>query len=166
MVSVSPDSPLGQLLAGPMRPGKLAWIGLRPSRKLPVLTPNSAVLISGRGVQGDHYDTRQNGPRQVTLIAIEDMAAMASFLGMEDIAPELLRRNFVTNGINLVALKGRRFRIGPALLEWSGECAPCSRMDANLGPGGFNAVRGRGGITARVIEGGDVHIGDLIEHED
>jgi MOSC domain-containing protein YiiM len=166
MVSTSPDSPLGQLLAGPMRPGKLVWIGLRPSRKMPVLKQNVATLVSGRGIIGDHYDTRQNGPRQVTLIATEDMAAMASFLGKEDIAPELLRRNFVTQGINLVALKGRRFRIGPALLEWSGECAPCSRMDTNLGSGGFNAVRGRGGITARVIEGGEVHIGDLIERVD
>ena len=166
MVSLSPDSPLGQLLAGPMRPGKLSWIGLRPSREMPMLAPNSATLISGRGVKGDHYDTRQNGPRQVTLIAIEDMAAMASFLGKEDIAPELLRRNFVTKGINLIALKGRRFRIGPTLLEGSGECVPCSRMDANLGPGGFNAVRGRGGITARVIEGGEVHVGNVIERVD
>ena len=62
-----------------------------------------------------------------------------------------------------MALKGRQFRIGPTLLEWSGECAPCSRMEINLGPGGYNAVRGHGGFTARVIEGGEVHTGDLIE---
>ena len=117
----------------------------------------------GRGIKGDHYDTRQNGARQVTLIAIEDIAAIASFLGKEGIGPELLRRNFVTQGINLVALKSRRFRIGPTLLEWSGECAPCSRMETNLGPGGYNAVRGHGGITARVIEGGEVQLGDAVE---
>ena len=128
-----------------------------------MLIANSAVMISGRGIKGDHYDSRQNEPRQVTLIAIEDIAAIASFLGKEGIGPELLRRNFVTRGINLVALKGRRFRIGPTLLEWSGECAPCSRMETNLGPGGFNAVRGHGGITARVIEGGEVQLGDAVE---
>jgi len=166
MVPLSPNSPLGQLLAGPMRAGKLVWIGLRPSPNMPMLTPNSAVLISVRGIEGDHYDTRQNGPRQTTLIASEDIEAIASFLGKEDIAPELLRRNFVTKGINLIALKGRRFRIGPTLLEVSGECAPCSRMDANLGQGGFSAVRGRGGITVRIIEGGEVHIGDAIERID
>jgi MOSC domain-containing protein YiiM len=158
-----PDSPLEQLLAGPMMPGKLAWIGLRPSREMPMLTPSSAAMISGRGIKGDHYNTSQNWPRQATLIAFEDIAAIASFLGKQDITPDLLRRNFVTQGINLMALKGRRFRIGPTLLEWSGECAPCSRMETNLGPGGFNAVRGHGGITARVIEGGEVHLGDAIE---
>ncbi len=158
-----PDSPLEQLLAGPAMPGRLAWIGLRPDREMPMVTANSAVTISGRGIKGDHYDTRQNGARQVTLIAFEDIAAIASFLGKEGITPDLLRRNFVTQGINLVALKSRRFRVGPTLLEWSGECAPCSHMETNLGPGGFNAVRGHGGITARVIEGGEVQLGDAIE---
>jgi MOSC domain-containing protein YiiM len=82
---------------------------------------------------------------------------------LPEVAPELLRRNLVTRGINLLALKDRRFRIGAALLEGSGECAPCSRMEETFGPGGYNAVRGHGGITARVIRGGTVRVGDPIE---
>ena len=77
--------------------------------------------------------------------------------------PEQLRRNLVVEGINLSALRNRRFRLGAALLEWSGECHPCSRMDEELGPGGYNAVRGHGGITARVLEGGTVRLGDAVE---
>ena len=153
-------------MAGPMRLGELEWIGLRPHRNGSMLTPTSAMLVSGRGIEGDHYDSQRNGPRQVTLIGSEDIAAMVSFLGKKVIAPGLLRRNLVTRGINLAALKGRHFRIGRTLLEWSGECAPCSRMETNLGPGGYNAVRGRGGITARIIEGGEIHIGDAIERVD
>jgi MOSC domain-containing protein YiiM len=63
------------------------------------------------------------------LIAAEDLAAIAAFLGRSVIAPELLRRNIVTSGINLLALKDRRVRLGAALLEISGDCAPCSRME-------------------------------------
>ena len=160
------DSPIGRLLAGPMRPGRLEWIGLRPARRAPLLPRTSATLIAGHGVEGDHYDTRRNGPRQVTLVAAEDLAAVAAFLGMREISPELLRRNLVIRGINLLALRDRRFRVGTALLEGSGECAPCSRMEEALGPGGYNAVRGHGGITARVIEGGDIAIGDMVERVD
>ena len=149
-----------------MRPGRLQWIGLRPARRAPVLASASAKLIAGHGVEGDHYDTQRNGPRQVTLIAAEDLAATAAFLGLSEISPELLRRNLVVRGINLLALKDRRFRIGAVLLEGSDECAPCSRMEQALGPGGYNAVRGHGGITARVIEGGDIRIGDMVERVD
>ena len=160
------DSLIGRLLAGPMRPGRLEWIGLRPARRAPVLTPVSAMLLAGQGVGGDRYDTKRNGPRQVTLIAIEDLAAIAAFLGMFEIPPELLRRNLLIRGINLLALKDRQFRVGTALLEGSGECAPCSRMEEALGPGGYNAVRGHGGITARVIEGGEIAIGDMVARID
>ena len=142
------------------------WIGLRRARDVAMLTPASAVLVSGRGLEADRYRTTSNGARQVTLISCEGLAAIASYLGRDQVAPELLRRNFVTDGINLAALKGCRFRIGSALLEASGECAPCSRMELALGPGGYNAVRGHGGITARIIEGGAVRVGDAIARMD
>ena len=146
-----------------MRSGALIWIGVRPARHVVLSPQTSAMLIAARGIEGDHYQTQRDGARQVTLIASEDLAAIASFLGAEQIAPDLLRRNLVTRGVNLVALKGRRFRIGDAVLEGSGDCAPCSRMEAILGPGGYNAVRGHGGITARIIEGGMVSVGDVVE---
>ena len=125
--------------------------------------PQSAVLKAARGIEGDHFKTSRDGPRQVTLIASEGIAAIASYLGRDDIAPEILRRNLVVRGINLTALKGARFSIGGALLEHTGDCAPCRHMEAALGTGGYNAVRGHGGITARIIEGGTVHIGDEVQ---
>ncbi|ABD07221.1 MOSC [Rhodopseudomonas palustris HaA2] len=163
MKPFAPDTPLGRLMTAPMRPGRLDWIGLRPARRAAVLVAEQATLIAGRGIDGDRYRTSTNGARQVTLVAAEDLVAIAAFLGRDDVAPELLRRNFVIRGVNLVALKGQRFRIGAALLEGAGDCAPCSRMEETLGPGGYNAVRGRGGLTARVIEGGVVRIGDALE---
>ncbi len=128
-----------------------------------MLTPDRALLIAAHGIEGDRYRTERDGPRQVTLIGAEDIAAIASFLGREKVEPELLRRNLVTSGINLTALKGRSFKVGSATLEATGECAPCSQMEVNLGPGGYNAVRGHGGITARILEGGCVRIGDTVE---
>lgn len=128
-----------------------------------MLAVESAQFDAEDGLVGDHYSSRTGGARHVTLIQAEHLAAIASHLGRDALAPALLRRNIVVAGINLAALKGRRFRLGTALLEATGECHPCSRMEEILGPGGYNAVRGHGGITARVLEGGTARNGDALE---
>ena len=107
------------------------------------------------------------GKRQVTLIQAEHLPVIAALAGLGAVRPEQLRRNIVVSGLPLLALKDRRFRIVNAsgdsvLLEGTGECHPCSRMEEAFGPGGYNAVRGHGGITARVLEGGLIEVGGLL----
>ena len=162
---LNPSSTLQKLFDAPVRPGRLVWIGLRPVRREPMLAVDEALAETGRGLAGDRY-RKLGGGRQVTLIEAESLVAVAAFLGREAVPPEAVRRNLVTRGISLVALKGRRFRIGLAVLETSGECHPCSRMEEILGAGGYNAMRGRGGITARVLEGGPLRLGDAVERID
>jgi MOSC domain-containing protein YiiM len=162
---LNPSSSLAKLLDAPLRPGRLVWIGLRPARREAMRAVDEARLETGRGLVGDRY-AKLGGNRQVTLIEAEALAAIASHLGVAEVSPDLVRRNLVTQGVNLLALKERRFRVGEAVLETSGECHPCSRMEENLGVGGYNAVRGLGGITARVVSGGLIRLGDPIERLD
>lgn len=143
--------------------GRVEWIGIRPQRKAELISKSGIVAVAGQGLEGDHYSA-VNGTRQVTLIQAEHLRAIASFLGKETIAPALVRRNIVVSGLNLLALKGQRFKIGNVLLEYSGECHPCTRMEFNLGEGGYNALRGHGGITARLLEGGVIKVGDRVIH--
>lgn len=164
-MTLPPDSPLARLLDAPLRPGRLEWIGLRPARRAPMLPIAQARLEPGLGLQGDRWRGALTGGRQVTLIAAEHLSAIAAYLGQAAVPPEALRRNLVVSGMNLLALKGRRFKLGEALLECSGECHPCSRMEEVLGVGGYNAVRGHGGITARVIEPGTILLGDSLVRE-
>jgi MOSC domain-containing protein YiiM len=116
------------------------------------------------GLAGDHYGG-QNGKRHVTLIQAEHLPVIASFLssspGTLPVDPARLRRNIVVSGLNLLALKGQQFRLGDTvILEYTGECHPCSKMETTLGKGGYNAMRGHGGITARVVQGGTVRVGN------
>ncbi len=90
------------------------------------------------------------------------MAVIAAFAG-RPVTPAELRRNISVAGLNLSALRGWRLRIGAAEVEITTPCAPCSRMEELLGPGGYNAMRGHGGITARVLQSGRVHIGDSVQ---
>ena len=145
------------------RLGRLEWIGVRPARREPVRSLLDAALIEGRGIEGDRYAANETpGDRQVTLIQAEHLEVMAKLLGEERIDPALLRRNLVVSGINLVALRRARFRIGLAVLEGVDDCHPCSRMEEALGRGGYNAMRGHGGILARVVETGVVRVGDAV----
>jgi MOSC domain-containing protein YiiM len=79
------------------------------------------------------------------------------------VTPDLLRRNLVIAGINVSVLKDQRFTIGEVLLEGTGPCVPCSRMETNLGPGGYNAMRGHGGINARIVTSGTIRLGDAVQ---
>ena len=153
---------LSELLNAPIRPGRVVWIGLRPARRATMTSVETATASATEGLVGDRYSGR-SGSRQVTLIQREHLAAIASHLGLDRVAAEQLRRNIVVEGVNLAALKDHRFRLGTAILAYTGECHPCSRMEEAFGPGGYNAVRGHGGITARVIKSGTIAIGDRLE---
>lgn len=139
--------------------GRLDWIGVRAKKRADMVTLQRAELVAERGISGDRQAKRAGGKRQVSLVQGEHLAAIAAYLGQPELAPALLRRNLVVSGINLISLKDRRFRIGTALLEGTGPCHPCSRMEDALGHGGFSAMRGHGGIVARVLEGAPVEVG-------
>ncbi len=141
-----------------IKPGKLVWIGIRPARLQPLITPDTVVADCEQGLIGDRYHGR-SGKRQVTLLQQEHIAVIESFTG-KALSPEIFRRNLVIQGINLLSLKDQTFRIGAATLQMTGLCHPCSQMERAFGVGGYNAMRGHGGITARIIESGVMQLGD------
>jgi MOSC domain-containing protein YiiM len=154
-----------ELLASLPQTGRLEWIGVAPARRAAIVPVREATVRVGTGLEGDHHSSSGRGKRHVTLIQWEHLSAIASLLGCDAVGPELLRRNLAVSGLNLLALKDRRFRVGEVLLEGTGQCHPCSRMEETFGPGGYNAVRGHGGITARVLEGGVIRVGDAVRAE-
>jgi MOSC domain-containing protein YiiM len=157
-------SVIARLLSAPRQPGRLVWIGLRTARRGPVEAVDTATLDPDQGLVGDRYAGR-TGTRQVTIIQHEHLPAIGAYLGQSPTDPARLRRNLVVAGLNLLAVKEQTLRIGTALLKITGQCHPCSRMEEELGPGGYNAVRGHGGLTARVLHPGTIHLGDPVERQ-
>lgn len=150
--------PLSALIHRVAQPGRVVWIGVRPGRRDPMTFLHTAHIGEG----GLTEDRAKPGKRAVTLVQAEHLSAIGSYLGRGPVSPEDLRRNLVVEGINLAGLKGRRLRLGGAVLEITGICAPCSRMEDALGPGGYAAVRGHGGWCAKVVQTGQVALGDRI----
>ncbi len=151
--------------------GRLTHILLRPQRRAAVHRVDRAEVVAGLGLTGDHRSVGRapdpRAKRQITLIQAEHLPVVASLLGGDGPAqgaldPALLRRNLVVAGINLASLRTRRFTIGTVILEGTGWCHPCSRMEEVLGAGGFQAMRGHGGLTARVLSDGHLQVGDPV----
>ncbi len=154
--------------------GRVDGIWLRPARDAPAVAVNAVRALAGRGLDGDRAaarTSRQAGGsrRQVTLFQAEHLAPLAAWLGRPAIDPGVLRRNLVIAGLNLLAarspLRGLELllHIGEeVLLEVTGPCDPCSKMERELGAGAYNALRGHGGVTARVLTDGEIRVGDRV----
>ena len=162
--------------------GILQAIYLRPARGITSISPQQVQAIAQQGLVGDRTyhsasrnlvdshqlaSTHLGGKRQVTLIQAEHIAVISALIG-KPVDATLLRRNLVVSGINLLAAKSlfkdqtMQLTIGEVVLEVTGPCEPCSKMETVLGNGGYNAMRGHGGVTARIIKAGDLKIGDSI----
>jgi MOSC domain-containing protein YiiM len=150
--------------------GSLEYIGIRLKRRGEVISLQQVMALAQLGLEGDHRSLSRPAtpsPRQVTLIQAEHLQVIAALLQQDGpVAPALTRRNLVVSGINLLALKDRRFWIGEVVLEGTGQCHPCSRMEEVLGSGGYNAMRGHGGITAQILQGGRLSLGDAVIFRD
>ena len=117
---MSQDNTLQGLIHTLPQTGRIEWTGLRPARRTKMNVVQQTELNT-LGIIGDRY-RGSSGKRAVTLIQAEYLPAIASMLDHDAIEPEILRRNIVISGINLLALKNQRFMLGSAELEMTGLC--------------------------------------------
>ena len=112
------------------------------------------------GIPGD-YRSGGNKRRQLTLIEEEALAETAKILGRP--VPEgASRRQVVIRGLDLNTLIGHSIRIGDIVLAIERYCAPCQRMNEEIGPGGRDALRWKAGVTCRVVMGGMLRVGERV----
>jgi MOSC domain-containing protein YiiM len=175
---LEPPTGLRALTAAFPRAGRLEAIWVRSRRHGAWQAVPAARAAVGRGLLGDHRAaTQRRDParrtREVTLIQAEHVALVAQWMDLPHLDAGLLRRNLVISGLNLLSLRSpfadvrRIWRLGDeVLLQVTGPCDPCSRMESLLGPGGYNAMRGHGGLTALLVRGGTLRVGDPLTPTD
>jgi len=126
-----------------------------PKKSIPMEALASATAVADRGFSGCAH-ARAASKRQLLLVDRETLDAM-------DLQPEIIRENITTDGLNVNGLPlGQRLRVGAALLEVAAVCTPCDQLE-KVRPGLRREIYGRRGMLCRVVEGGEIRIGDAIE---
>jgi MOSC domain-containing protein YiiM len=159
-----PDFCSGEMTLPMTSCGTLIGIARRPARLVPMQTIEAGRISTEGGLDGDH-----KGPkfprRQITVLALEAWAAALAELGPDaaDLPWTARRANLLVAGVALPRAIGGVVAIGPVILEVTFPTVPCGRMDAAF-PGLRKALHPdwRGGITAKVLEGGNIAIGDAV----
>jgi MOSC domain-containing protein YiiM len=143
--------------------GRLEKIWLKRAFRGPMDVQETAVLVEGRGLEGN---ANQGGKRQVTLLDAdawrEAIAAMDA-----DLDPAVRRANLLVRGLELAESRGRILVVDQCKLRVNGETRPCERMDeACLGLRKSLLPKWRGGAYAEVLEGGEIRVGDSVWWEE
>jgi MOSC domain-containing protein YiiM len=130
---------------------------------------DTAHLVAGRGIEGDRYFDRAgtfspDGPspdHELTLVAKEEVTRFLADAGLEISAGDL-RRNLLTEGVDLNAWVGKRFRIADVELEGIRLCEPCRTLADQVGQAVLKGLVHRAGLRARVVSDGRIRVGDRI----
>jgi MOSC domain-containing protein YiiM len=117
------------------------------------------VCVAGRGIEGDRFfDYKDDYKGQITFFSGEVFDELCVLLDVCDRTPAVLRRNVITRGIDLSSLYEREFEVQGVRFQGMGECKPCYWMDHAFGPGAEAALKGRGGLRAKILSGGRLRI--------
>lgn len=159
----------GASLPSDAMPGTVVQIYTAPAAGAPVVRVAQAEAVAGRGIAGDRYAagvgsfSRWPGRgRAVTLIDADALAEAERAFGVR-VSDGEHRRNVVVAGVDVRSLLGGEFQIGGAVFRGARVCAPCKYLSRVTGQArAFDALVGRGGIRAEVVEGGAFAEGDAL----
>jgi MOSC domain-containing protein YiiM len=131
----------------------------QPPGEHPTVAVNEIECVAGRGLVGDRFfGFKENYKGQVTFFASEVFADVCHRLGAVGKSPGATRRNVITRGVDLNLLIGQRFAIQGVEFEGVAECSPCHWMNQAIAPGAESALRGRGGLRARILTDGILRV--------
>ncbi len=139
--------------------GTVLAITTAPAYGADLVHHQSVFAVEGVGLEGDRHAGNR---RAVTIVCTGELGKAAAEHGVETIDGVATRRNIVVDLPSLPRTHGTRFRIGDAEFEVWRDCAPCNLMDDFFGVGAQVALKNRAGISASVVSGGEVAVGDLV----
>lgn len=139
----------------------------KPAGETPIEECDQLELVAGSGIVGDRFfDYKPDYKGQITFFDHDLHRQLADKFHLPELAPSAYRRNVLISGIDLNSLIGKTFTIVDIKFAGHSECTPCYWMDQACAPGSEEFLKERGGLRARIREGGTILPGihELIIH--
>ncbi|RFC49642.1 MAG: MOSC domain-containing protein YiiM [Verrucomicrobia bacterium] len=127
----------------------------QPAGTSPIIELYEASLVAGKGIEGDRFfGWKEDYKGQITFFSHEVYQDVCASLGVINVPPSVFRRNVIVSGIDLNSLIDQEFELQGIRFRGICECSPCHWMDEAFHPGAESALKGRGGLRARILTSG------------
>ena len=115
----------------------------------------SIECVAGKGIVGDRFfGFKEDYKGQVTFFSHEVYDRLCAQFQISNVPPSIFRRNIITQGVDLNSLIGQEFEIQGLRFLGTQESAPCYWMNQAFAEGAEEAMRGHGGLRAKILRGG------------
>lgn len=129
----------------------------KPAGEHPIIEVPAIACVAGRGIRGDRFfDYKPDYKGQITFFSWEVFCDLRRELSALAAAPAALRRNVMTEGVNLTELIGTTFELQGVRFSAIEECRPCYWMDEAIAKGAETWLKGRGGLRCRILTDGEL----------
>ena len=120
-----------------------------------IVSVSEVDCVAGSGLVGDRFfDYKPGYKGQVTFFAHEVYQSLCTQLQVSGFEPSVFRRNIITRGLDLNALIGQEFEIQGVRFAGVEESKPCYWMNQAFAEGAEEAMKGNGGLRARILTNG------------
>jgi MOSC domain-containing protein YiiM len=132
-----------------------------PPDDFPLVETTEIECVAGHGIRGDRFfDFRDDYKGQITFFAREVFDELSRAFGLTNKSPGVLRRNLIVSGVELNELIGADFALQGIHFRGTAHCKPCYWMNTAFAPGAEEFLADRGGLRARILTDGQIHVGD------
>ncbi|MFL6530435.1 MAG: MOSC domain-containing protein [Chthoniobacterales bacterium] len=127
----------------------------RAADDYPLVEIDRLECVAGRGIRGDRfYDYKDDYKGQITFFAQEAWERLCAQFPDVQKSPGVLRRNVITEAVDLNALIGEEFELQGVRFRGAAHCKPCYWLDQAFAPGAESALAGNGGLRAKILTDG------------
>ena len=124
----------------------------------PMIELDSVECEAGKGIIGDRFHNyKEDYKGQITFFSLEVYKDICTNFKLTDVSPSVFRRNVITSGVDLNSLINKKFNIQGIDFLGTQEAAPCYWMNGVVAEGAENAMKGRGGLRAKILTSGRLH---------